>query len=88
MEILTVLIALLAVTVSAATIEGYFSGNATATDTYDFATLGALDWVYWDQTGSPLSGVPENEKSGGSLIGDAYGVGTSQYFTRCKQSNF
>jgi len=75
---ITVIIAvtLLAGIASSATIDGIFSGNAAATNTYDLTTLGAIDWVYWDETGSPQAGDPTNEKSGGSLIGDAYGVGT------------
>jgi hypothetical protein len=78
--ITTVIIAgtLLAGITSAATIDGIFSGNAAATNTYDLTTLGAVDWVYWDETGATsLPGDPTNEKSGGSLISDMYGVGTS-----------
>jgi len=74
---MTLVASQLAGILSAATIDGLFSGNASATNTYDLSTLGTVDWAYWDETSSTsLPGDPTNEKSGGALIGNIYGVGT------------
>jgi len=74
MEVLTVVAALFAVSATGATIEGYFSGNAAATGTYNLSELGSEDWVYWDTDSS--GGTPSNSRQVGNLISNAVLVGT------------
>ena len=78
MTVVAFAISLVAGYASAATIEGYFSGNATATNTYDLTVLGSEDWVYWGKDAS--GGTPSNSKSGGTLIGNAMVAGTGGFF--------
>ena len=80
MEVLTVVAALFAVSATGATIEGYFSGNAAATGTYNLSELGSEDWVYWDTDSS--GATPSNSRQGGNLISDALLVGTGSTLGR------
>ena len=71
---LTVLVAVLAGQAQAALIVG--SVNTSPPGTADLTAIGWLDWAYWNTaTGSGHSGLPANEKAGGSMIGSAAAVG-------------
>jgi hypothetical protein len=63
---------------ASADLSGFFSGNASATGTYNLSALGTSDWVYWHQGRS--GGATSNRRSGGSLISGAYIVGGTGLF--------
>ncbi|WP_193212868.1 hypothetical protein [Luteolibacter marinus] len=60
---------------SASSIAGSFESVPQAAPAFDITALGDLDWVYWDTSASPATGVPTNEKSGGTAIGSMTAVG-------------
>ena len=74
---LMLLAGLAAGNLAAATLQGVYSKYAISEKTFDLSLLGTEDWAYWDETGSPKTGVPTNSKSGGALIGTAFGVGSN-----------
>ena len=59
----------------AAIITGLYTGNVGNT-TYNLSAMGTNDWAYWSSSASSgVSGVPTNEMSGATLIGNMSAVG-------------
>lgn len=78
MKVLTLLTTLLLFTLApcaanAAVISGVFTPTGDAD--FDLTALGTSDWAIWDTSSDPASGVPTNEKSGGTLIGSMSAIG-------------
>lgn len=66
-------LALLPGTASAVTLTGILTPTGDAD--FNLTTLGTSDWAYWNTSANPATGIPTNEKAGGTLISNITPVG-------------